>query len=183
VARAFRRSRSRYRCRLEPAEAFVIRRLAQEVGELVAVEAGEPPAATDALQELTGMLGEPPPRSEDPAVVRLFPDAYADAEQATEFRRYTLHELSAGKRAGLAALHDSVPDDGGEVALDEEAAQIWMSALNDMRLVVGTRLGVTEDNVDELAALGPEDARALLYAVYELLTFLQGTLVEAVAGW
>jgi hypothetical protein len=116
-------------------------------------------------------------------LARLFPDAYDDARDAAEFRRYTVDELSAGKRAGLAQLLASTPGGGGEVTLDEPAAQAWLTALNDLRLALGTRIGVEEDTLDELHGLDPDDPRALLYDAYELLTYLQGTLVEAVAGW
>ncbi|MFL6136612.1 MAG: DUF2017 domain-containing protein [Frankiaceae bacterium] len=195
MARAFRRTRQGYRCRLERTEAFILRRLADEVDALIAREAGEPPDAArdpgatgapgsaDALEAQLGVPTDVPPRSGDPVLDRLFPDAYADAADAADFRRYTLADLSAGKRAGLALLRSTVDERGGDVILDEEGAQVWLAALNDLRLALGTRIGVTEDNVDELAGLDPDDPRALLFDAYDLLTYLQGTLVEAVAGW
>jgi hypothetical protein len=183
MARAFRRTRQGYRSRLEPEEAFIVHRLADEVDTLIAREAGEPPAPGDALEALLDVPTEPRPRSDDPVLDRLFPAAYDDAEDAADFRRYTLGDLSAGKRAGLDRLRSSIPEQGGDVVLDEETAQVWLSALNDLRLAVGTRVGVTEDNIDELDQLDPADPRALLYDAYDLLTYLQATLVEAVAGW
>jgi hypothetical protein len=183
MARAFRRTRRGYRCRLEPEEAFVLRRLAVEVDALIAMEAGEPPASTDELESLLALPAQAPARSGDPVLARLFPDAYDDADDAADFRRYTLQELSTGKRAGLALLRSTVAEQGGDVFLDEDSAQVWLSALNDLRLALGTRIGVTEDNLDELDRLDPSDPRALLYDAYDLLTYLQGSLVEAVAGW
>ena len=47
---------------------------------------------------------------------------------------------------------------------------------NDLRLMLGTRLGVTEDGV----LAGGEDLRA--YQSYGLFTYLQGLLVDVLAG-
>ena len=53
--------------------------------------------------------------------------------------------------------------------------QAWLGVLNDTRLVLGTRLGVTEDERE----LNPADPQAGAYAMYQWLTWLQGDLVEA----
>jgi Domain of unknown function (DUF2017) len=183
MARGFRRTRHGYRCRLDREEAFVLRRLAIELEALIEAEAGGSPRPADELEAMLRVPSEPPPRSPDPVIARLFPDAYDDAEEAAEFRRFTQLELAGGKRAALAVLRATIDEDGGDVTLDEEGAQLWLTALNDLRLALGERVGITEDNVDELARLADDDPRGILYNVYELLTFLQGTLVEAVAGW
>ena len=52
--------------------------------------------------------------------------------------------------------------------------QAWLGVLNDTRLVLGTRLGVTEDEPD--IDLDAPEARS--YAVYYWLTGLQGDLIE-----
>jgi Domain of unknown function (DUF2017) len=52
--------------------------------------------------------------------------------------------------------------------------------LNDARLMLGTRLDVSEET--DFGAVDPEDPDAQELAVYAFLTFLQGELVEAVAG-
>ena len=59
-----------------------------------------------------------------------------------------------------------------------------MVALTDVRLVLAERLGVRDDDDATLLhhsvdALPPDDPRGWLGAVYELLTWLQETLVEA----
>jgi Domain of unknown function (DUF2017) len=182
MARGFRRTRHGYRCRLEREEAFLLHRLAVEVDALIEAEAGDPPQPADRLEAMVAVAPDAQ-RPDDPVVARLFPDAYADEQEAAEFRRYTLPELSAGKRAGLATLRRTIPDAGGDVTLDEETAQAWLTALNDLRLALGTRLGVTEDVLDEPPEDALDDTLALLFDAYDLLTYLQGTLVEAVAGW
>jgi hypothetical protein len=54
----------------------------------------------------------------------------------------------------------------------------WIGFLNDARLTLGTRLGITEESHDELASLPDADPRAGLYQVYDWLTFLQESLVQ-----
>ena len=52
----------------------------------------------------------------------------------------------------------------------------WRTALNDLRLVLGTRLGVTEETyIDETGPRTPG------LTVYVWLTWLQGELVEALS--
>jgi uncharacterized protein DUF2017 len=135
------------------------------------------------LSGLAGLGGEVPPLSDDPALARLFPAAYNDADQAEEYRRYTYTELHAAKVAGLDQLARQLTDLPPHVVLDDASAQVWLSALNDVRLVIGSRIGLTEDNADELDALPPGDLRSYLYGVYVVLTSLQDSLVEALAGW
>jgi hypothetical protein len=135
------------------------------------------------LSGLAGLGGEVPPLSDDPALARLFPVAYDDADQAEEYRRYTYTELHAAKVAGLDQLARQLTDLPPHVVLDDASAQVWLSAINDVRLVIGSRIGLTEDNADELDALPPDDLRAYLYGVYVVLTTLQDSLVEALAGW
>lgn len=118
---------------------------------------------------------------EDPALARLFPDGYTeDPDASADFRRYTEPGLRAAKRASLqTALATLAP---AKVVLDEEQAEAWLRALNDTRLVLGERLGVTEDwddLIESLAAEQPDDPRLPMFWVYDRLTFLQETLVRA----
>src|SRR5438094_690531 len=117
---------------LDPEVAAVIRRTAREVQELIASE-----PAVDGLAG-PGGGGEVPPLSEDPALARLFPSAYDDPEQAEEYRRYTYTELHAAKVAGLEQLARQLTELPPRVVLDDDSAQVWLSALNDLRLVIGS---------------------------------------------
>ena len=56
--------------------------------------------------------------------------------------------------------------------------QAWLGVLNDTRLVLGARLGVTEDDHD----VAPDDPRAPAFAMYHWLTWVQGELVEQLLG-
>jgi Domain of unknown function (DUF2017) len=192
---------------LDPELAVAIRRSAREVQELIASEPaveGLAGLATDAesvgdelgaFTELQGMLaagtlaglaglgGEVPPLSEDPALARLFPVAYEDAEQADEYRRFTYTELHEAKVANLELFSRQLADMAPDIVLDDESAASWLAAMNDIRLVIGSRIGITEDNGDDFEALPPSDMRALAYGLYVILTSLQDSLVEALAGW
>ena len=69
--------------------------------------------------------------------------------------------------------------DWWKIALTPEEVQAWLGVLNDTRLVLGTRLGVTEEERE----LDPADPQAGAYAMYHWLTWLQGDLVEALGFW
>jgi hypothetical protein len=112
----------------------------------------------------------------DPALARLLPDAYRDDDEAAgEFRRLTESSLRRDKVNAAERLLAALPGDGaGEVRLDPETTESWLSTINDVRLALGTRLEVTE----EMAEPDPEDPDAPAYVVYLWLTELQGVLIE-----
>ena len=70
-------------------------------------------------------------------------------------------------------------EDGGRVELTEEDAQVWLRALNDVRLALGVRLDITEDTAQRTQDLDPADPRSAYLWVYDWLTYLQETLVRA----
>ena len=63
--------------------------------------------------------------------------------------------------------------------LTAEEADAWLRGLNDLRLVLGTRLDVTEETDFELELDSGERGREL--AVYGYLTWLQEQFVEALS--
>jgi Domain of unknown function (DUF2017) len=85
-------------------------------------------------------------------------------------------ELLAGRRQALATLERTA----GAKRLDDDEAQAWLTALNDLRLVLGTRLDVTEDL--SLATLSPEQPRSREYALYAYLSWLQEQLIQALTA-
>ena len=140
-------------------------------------EGGEP---ADPLEELTGIgdTSQPPTRPSDPALARLLPEGYRDdPEAAAELRRLTHSDIRDAKQRSAAVLMDTVPAEGGRVRLDEELVMAWTAALNDLRLVLGTRLDVTEET-EPFGGLAPDDPSAAPFAVYHWLTGLQDDLVS-----
>ena len=119
---------------------------------------------------------------DDPVLARLLPDAYPDDPPAAgEFRRYTESGLRSGKVAAARTVLDTLPEGGGRVRLSAEQAQAWLRSLNDIRLALGVRLEVTEDRdaMLERASQGGPQAAGLW--IYDWLTLLQETLVEALS--
>ena len=181
--------RGAVQAKVDRVEATVLASLVAELMELLADE--EDPADRDPLAAMVGMPTGDGRRPQDPGLARLFPDAYrsgeafdGDAEQAEaaarEFRRYTEADLRATKQAhagvvlaGLLPLREN----GGVLQLDRGEVDAWLGCLNDLRLVLGTRLEVTEDTELDPAADDP-DRQAL--HVYGFLGWLQESLLGAV---
>ncbi len=187
----FRRTREGVSARFTAAQAGIVRGLVSQVAELVGGdEVGQPgappgtlPPAGD-LAELAGVepfeLGGPVTAPDDPVLARLLPDGYReDPAAAEEFRRYTEPDLRAAKVAAARTVLGTLPASGGRVRLAGEEAQDWLRALNDVRLAIGTVLGITEDYQDELYEAGPADARLAYLDVYRWLSYLQDSLVQA----
>ena len=117
---------------------------------------------------------------DDPALARLLPDAYRDdPEAASEFRRYTEKDLRAGKVAAANTVLETLPAGGGRISLSETQAQVWLRALNDIRLALGVRLGITEDVGEEMSRIRPDNPRYGVLAVYDWLSVIQESLVHA----
>jgi Domain of unknown function (DUF2017) len=108
----------------------------------------------------------------DNALWRLFPDAYSDAEMAAEYRDMVHDDLVAGRLEALKVVESTLHAD----ELDEEQLGCWIGVVNDWRLVLGTRLDVSEDDDLEERYDGP-DGHA--YALYQHLSYLLSDLVDA----
>jgi Domain of unknown function (DUF2017) len=178
--------------RLSGGEATLLRTLVVPVMELLNdPERPSPPPsaeapADDVFAELEKQFSQPdepdPELSMDPVVARLLPDAYRDdPEKAGEFRKYTESSLREAKKYFAQTLLETLPPTGGKVRLTGDQARDWLRALNDMRLMFGVRLEVTEDFEGQLAALDPKDPRAAAFEVYGWLGAVQESLVRALA--
>ena len=111
--------------------------------------------------------------SSDPAVARLFPAAYQD-----DPLRNLEYETSLGgaPRFGKLEALDTVERTVNARALSEEEFLTWMGVVNDLRLVLGTRIEVTEESTDENFPAGPQhDA----WQVYQFLGWLQQEMLFA----
>lgn len=137
----------------------------------------EPDVPDHPLDALAATLDEPPNRPADPVLARLLPDAVLDDPEASaEFRRFSQDTLLTRKRQDAATLAGLLDPPSAETVLDGATARSVLGALNDLRLMLGTRLAITEEGpaeaVDDLVA----------YSTYDLLTALQYELVEVLAG-
>jgi Domain of unknown function (DUF2017) len=145
--------------------------------------AGEEDAVPDTGQlEAMFALSDSALPPDDPVLARLLPDAYPDDPAAAgEFRRYTESGLRSGKVAAARTVLDTLPEGGGRVRLSPDEAQAWLRSLNDIRLALGVRLEVTEDRDAMLERAGEGGAQAAGLWIYDWLTLLQETLIEALA--
>jgi len=184
--------------RLSGGEATLLRTLVVPVMELLndparptapsaqpaSPEGAAPDEAADVLADLEKQFSSPdepdPELPADPVVARLLPDAYQDdPEKAGEFRKYTESSLREAKKYFAQTLLETLPPEGGKVRLTGDQARDWLRALNDIRLMFGVRLEVTEEFEDQLAALDPKDPRLAAFEVYGWLGAVQESLVRA----
>ena len=162
--------------RVEPAEAALLTVLATDLLELLGPAE---PVKSDPLAVMVGIADRPLDLPDDPALARLLPDAYSEDDEASaDFRRYTEGDLRAGKRARASAVLAGLAQhpEGGRVRVDPSETDAWLGLLNDLRLVLGTRLEVTEET-----ELDPDpdadDAEAQALYVYGWLGAVQEGLL------
>lgn len=138
--------------------------------------------ADDPLAALERELADPPLPPEDEVLMRLLPDAYTDDDEASaEMRRLTEWSLRAGKADAARQVLSDLPDGAGSVSIDRPAAELWLTAINDVRLFRGTMLEVTDDlDLSTAVAAEPDPERAGELICYAWLGWLQETLVETV---
>lgn len=113
--------------------------------------------------------------SDDPDLIRLFPPAYLDdAEHESEYQHYMRDELVKRRMESLSVVEETVDAE----RLSEEQVLMWMKVINDIRLILGTKLDVSEDD-DAVSSMPPTDPRAPLAALYWFLSFLLESTIDA----
>ena len=126
------------------------------------------------LGSLPAQMREALAERDDPSLRRLFPPAYAspeDREKEEEFERLMGEDLLAGHREALGVLEStaSAPE------LTAEQLDGWLRALNSIRLLLGTRLEVSEDDDTDPSA-------SPAHALYYFLGYLQESGIDALSG-
>jgi hypothetical protein len=113
---------------------------------------------------------------DDRSMYRLFPRAYeSDLGRQVEYDRLMRDDLQARHVEALRVLEQTAE----AKELSEEQIDNWVRALNQLRLVLGTRLDLTDDTTEEDFDVDGPTASA--YALYSYLTDLQSHTVEAMA--
>ncbi len=115
--------------------------------------------------------------SDDPLLRRLFPTAYPDdAERDAEYQRLMKGDLIESRFVAIETMEATLD----ATSIDEAELNRWMQAINSLRLVVGTRLDVSEDwsevDIDE------KDPDFGLWVLYEILTWLLYAIVNALSA-
>ncbi|MFD5767068.1 DUF2017 domain-containing protein [Streptomyces sp. NPDC127049] len=173
---------------LDQVEVSILRSLSVQLLELIG-PGDEPEADADPLAALFAEGPSEPPS--DPALRRLFPDAYGDDTEelraaAADFRRFTENDLRARKREdalavvrALDGLSSGGPEESALLKLTPDESRAWLGTLNDLRLTIATRLDITEDEESErLYRLPDSDPRKPMVMAYLWLGALQESLVE-----
>jgi hypothetical protein len=141
-----------FRVHLGPAERDLLRRLTTELEELLSAE------------------------PEDPSLRRLRPRAYENEQVEREYRSLMGSELEALRLENLRGLEETA----GRDRIDVGDLDRWLAALNDLRLVLGTRLDVSEDEFAD--GFDPNAPHAYELAVYAFLTWLQEAAIQAASS-
>jgi hypothetical protein len=137
-------------------------------GILLRLSREERSLLVDLAVQLRSLLGSTP---DDPSLRRLFPPAYEDDQDERAYRELAGNELLEGRHEALELLASTAERE----RLIAEEADAWLRALNDLRLVLGTRLDVQED----MLASSPETPELALYGY---LSWLQEQLVAAMSS-
>jgi len=110
----------------------------------------------------------------DPDLRRLYPTAYADdAERDTEYAELVHDDLLQTRLDAIERLVESAT----ESSIDDEQLAAWMQVLNGLRLLLGTRLDVSEED-----QFDPEAPDAPSRALITWLGFLLEEAVESAAA-
>ncbi len=173
------------RSEMDAREAEVLRSLVGAVTGLLSDRADAAPQ--DDLAALTGLRTGNTAPPEDPRLARLLPEFHRPEPGSPDADRADLNSALRGlhepdiiddKLAAGSVLLDTLPAQGGKVVLTPEQADAWLNALNDVRLALGTAIGIDADTPDQLH---PGDPRAPHLDVYHWLTWMQDSLLQALA--
>jgi hypothetical protein len=139
----------------------------------VQLSAQERDAVRRFTMQLRTLLTSENPASDD-AVARLFPPALPDDVLGNlEYEQHHGDDLLLGKLEALDTVERTLDSD----ELNENELLAWLGSLNSIRLVVGTRLGVTEESSE--ADFAGDEQTSEMFSLYGYLTWLEGWVIEA----
>jgi hypothetical protein len=125
--------------------------------------------------QLRTLLAEGDP-TEDPAMRRLYPSAYLDdPESSAEFDGFVRDDLTSQRVTAVDTMERTID---AEVVTEEELSA-WLGSINDLRLVLGVRLAVTEESTPKDFAEDEDDAAS--FALYAYLAYLEDEIVQALS--
>jgi len=149
----------------------VVRRIADDRFELV-LSPENRQGMLSLLGELDDLLESAP---DDPSLRRLHPTAYHDdAERDAAYQLLAGEELRASRRATIDAVQTSL----AKAELTRDELWSWLRALNALRLVVGTRLDITDDDHSR-PRRRRDDPDGPLWSAYEFATQVQYFVISA----
>lgn len=138
-----------------------------------------PVESEENLDPLAKMVGidSSAQKPEDDVLLRLLPDAYKSDKQASdEFRRFTERSLRELKVTRARFVLENLPEPDQEVFIKSKDFESWLTVINDVRLALGTRVGINDD--DQENELTGEEETDHAKDIYAWLTWLQSNLLE-----
>jgi len=110
----------------------------------------------------------------DPSLRRLFPPAYlSDPDRDAEYQRLMRDELLVERLDHLDLLDSTLAAEH----LDDSQVTAWMQGLNELRLVLGTQIDISEE--DDPAEVDPQDPAQRPRLRYHYLGGLLAELIDA----
>jgi hypothetical protein len=132
------------------------------------------------VAELRAELVDPESAVPGGALARLYPPAFpGDPEAEAAFADLVLADLVETRQDRAAIVEATI--DAQE--LDDAQAEAWLDTLNDVRLVLGSSLGMdVGDDAGKRTHDDPDDPDAMREAVFAYLGWLVAAFVDALAG-
>ena len=178
----------RFRSALAPHEAALLKNMVTSVQGML--DERESAAPSDPLTQITGIRTGHPQPPDDSTMRRLLPDFFKPQRDHPEARRPP--RVSTARCAACTSPTSSTrkwlprngfwtpcPMTAGAFELTEDDANAWISAVNDVRLALGTMLDIGPEGPDRLP---PDHPLAGHLDVYQWLTVLQEYLVLGLMG-
>jgi hypothetical protein len=165
-------------------------RSADETAQLPQAPSEETDSQTDdAFWNLVGTLTDDEVHVDlsDPAVKRLLPDARSDDREAgsAQFRQLAQEDIRQEKIADLQRAYALLQS--GSLMLNQKEAEAFSRALNQVRLVLSSRLNIeTERDAERVHHVGSveqaTDVESYMALLYNFVSWLQETLMQALIG-
>ena len=109
---------------------------------------------------------------------RLFPVAYPeDEEKEEEYQRLIREELVASRLSAIESVGRTVDPVNAKVLLDEGETIAFMQSINAIRLVLGSMLGITDDESADAA----DDTDSPEHHLYDFLSWLLDWTVRSLS--
>lgn len=122
--------------------------------------------------DLSKELAQP----DDPSLQRLFPPGYSqDPVRDAGYQMMMGDDLRQGHLSALLELAATADAD----RLDPVQAEAWLRSINAVRLVLGTRLGISDD--DQPLRIRPDDPEIASWIAYDFLSALLDELIGALS--
>lgn len=170
------------RLRLDAGEARLLDGLIEQLMALLDSHSGTAldPDPLFASLEVGGTDSIP----EDPALARLFPDAFEDEDQASSFRQLTEQGLvnrklhDAQEVSGALGLGiDPGAEDPQTIEVDITASTMsaWVRTLTSLRIAIAARIGLDEES-DHARLFAEDDTRGTVMVYDWLAAILDSVL-------